>query len=247
MKGLYLTLVKVLLLSVCIDAQNYFSLLNKAPLVAGLGVQANPELNVTVDGFYPISLVDKHIEGMGLVAQVNLPLFSQKGFDFDFRLGAGVMLPLKGKFKAISGLSWNMSRTADINGQYFYSGFKLDFFPGIYGEKWVLAPHLSINYQPWLHLQHNQYAKHAFAGLYSSGNGTRQAPEDGWFLQHNLVFQTGIGVAYFKPEWNISLVAGYQHQANRLALKALPDLGILPFYGGLNMGYSLGNFKRISN
>lgn len=225
--------------SALVHAQNYFDLLNDGRHNIAVGVNASPQLNANADYFFGFENQGKLIDRYGVVAQANFPLFSQKGFDFDFRLGAGALLSFSGKFKSIAGLSWNFSRTEDLNGRYFHSGFKIDILPGYFGSKWVLAPHLSLNYQPWINIQHSEYAIKAFQDLYPNSQGEFNAPKDGWFYKNNITLQAGIGITYFQPTWHINLTAGFQHQPNRLGIIALPDIGIMPFYGGLNFGYSI--------
>jgi len=135
--------------------------------------------------------------------------------------------------------TWNFSRTADVNGQYFHTGLKIDVLPGYYGTNWAFAPHLSLSYQPFIHIEHSEYAKQAFQNLYPSGSGSFTAPKNGWFYQTHLMIQTGVSVAYFQSTWSLNLTAGFQHQPNRFGLLLFPDLGMLPFYGGLNFGYSI--------
>ena len=219
------------------NAQNYFGLLHGGGQVFSAGVNANPNLNANADYLFGFGNEGKTIERYGIIAQGNFPIFSQKGFDFDFRLGAGALIAFSDKFKSIVGLIWNISQTNDLNGRYFHSGFKIDLLPGYYGSKWVFAPHLALNYQPWIHIKHSKYAINAFKDLYPNGNGQYKAPKNGWFYQNNITLQTGVGVAYFKPNWHINLTAGFQHQPNRLGLIAFPDIGIMPFYGGVNFGY----------
>lgn len=225
--------------SLITNAQNYFGLLNDGQHIISAGVNAIPHLNANTDYFLGSDNQSNFFERYGLIAQANFPLFSQKGFDFDIRLGAGALLNLARNFKAISGISWSLSRTADINGRYFHSGFKLDILPGYYGKKWVFAPHLSLNYLPWINIKHSEYAIKAFQDLYPNNNGQFKAPQNGWFYQDNITLQTGVGITYFQPNWHINLMAGFQHQLNRLGIVALPDIGIMPFYGGLNFGYSI--------
>ncbi len=227
-----------------VKAQNYFGLLNNHKQVISLGANANPNLNTNADYLFYFENQGKRIEKYGIVAQANFPLFSQKGFDFDFRIGTGVLVNFSEKFKSIAGLSWNFSRTEDLNGRYFHSGFKIDIFPGYYGSKWVFAPHLSINYLPWINIKHNEYAKQAFDDLYPNGNGQYNSPKDGWFYQSHLIFQTGVGIAYYQPKWHLNFTAGFQYQPNRLEVISLPDVGILPFYGGINFGYCLKSTNR---
>ena len=221
-------------------AQNYFGLLHDGGQVLSAGVNANPNLNANMDYLFGLGNEGKTFERYGIIAHANFPIFSQKGFDFDFRIGAGVLVAISDKFKSIAGLSWNLSRTEDLNGRYVHSGFKIDLLPGYYGSKWVFAPHLALNYQPWIYITHSEYARNAFRDLYPNNEGQYKAPRDGWFYQNNITLQTGVGIAYFQPNWHINLAAGFQHQPNRLGLIALPDIGIMPFYGGVNVGYVLG-------
>lgn len=240
MKNLLIICVICLCSMTDIYAQNYFGLLNEGSHIISIGSNANPHLNANTDYFYGFdNSQDKFIERYGFLAQANFPIFSQRGFDFDLRLGAGALVFFSDKFKSIAGLSWNFSRTEDLNGRYFHSGFKIDILPGYYGSKWIFAPHLSLNYQPWINIKHSEYAINAFQDLYPNNNGQYTAPKDGWFYQNHITFQTGIGVAYFQPHWHLNLTAGFQHQPNRLGIVALPDIGIMPFYGGVNFGYSI--------
>lgn len=226
------------------NAQNYFSLLNDGRHIISAGTNANPQLNAHADFLMGFDHQSRFIERYGIVAHANFPLFSQRGLDFDLRLGAGALISFADRFKSIAGLSWNFSRTADINGRYFHSGFKLDFLPGYYGNKWVFAPHFSFQYQPWIHIKHSEYAINAFRDLYPNNDGSFKAPKDGWFYQNHITLQTGVGIVYFQPNWHLNLTAGFQHQPNRLGIVALPDIGIMPFYGGVNFGYVIKNKKQ---
>mgnify|MGYP005853349111 FL=1 len=221
------------------SAQNLFGLLNDGQSIMSAGINANPNLNANADYLFAFEQREGTVQRFGIITQANFPLFSQKGFDFDFRFGVGALLSISDKFKSLAGVSWNFSRTSDLNGRYFHSGFKLDILPGYYGSKWVFTPHLSLNYQPFIHIRHSDYAKRAFKDLYPGGEGPFKAPKDGWFSQNNLTLQTGIGIAYFQPKWHVNLTAGFQHQPNRLGLIALPDIGAMPFYGGVNFGYAI--------
>ncbi len=239
MKHLFFSLAFLILNINFVQSQNFFGLLNDGKHTISAGLNANPNLNANADYFLGFDNQGKYIERYGFVAQVNCPIFSQKGFDFDFRVGAGALIAFSDKFKSIAGLSWNISRSKDLNGRYVHSGFKIDLLPGYYGNKWVLAPHVSLYYQPWVNIKHSEYAINTFQDLYPNGNGQFIAPKDGWFYQNNITLQTGISVAYYQPNWHLILAAGFQHQPNRLGLIALPDIGIMPFYGGLNFGYKI--------
>ena len=239
MKQLFFSLAFLILSINFAQSQNYFGLLHESGQVLSAGVNANPNLNANADYLFGFGNEGKTLEHYGIIAQANFPIFSQKGFDFDFRLGAGALVAFSDKFKSIAGLSWNFSRTADLNGRYVHSGFKIDLLPGYYGSKWVFAPHLAFNYQPWIHIKHSDYAIKAFEDLYPNSNGQYKAPKNGWFYQNHITLQTGIGAAYYQPNWHINLTAGFQYQPNRLGIMTLPDIGIMPFYGGLNFGYSI--------
>lgn len=229
----------IVLFQLSAKTQNLFSLLNDGQHTISAGVNANPNLNANGDYIYSFEERQGTFQRFGILTQVNFPLFSQKGFDFDFRIGAGTLIKISSQFKALAGITCALSRTEDLNGRYFHSGFKLDLSPGYYGKNWAFAPHLSLNYQPLINIKHSDYAKKAFQDLYPISNGQFNSPKDGWFYQDNLTFQTGIGVAYFQPNWHLNLTAGFQYQPNKLGLISLPDIGIMPFYGGLNFGYSL--------
>lgn len=239
MKQYKLIIPLLLLFQLSVKAQNFFGLLNNGSHVVSAGVNANPHLNANADYLYAFEEREGTFQRFGIITQANFPIFSQNGFDFDFRIGAGTLIHISGHFKALTGISCNLSKTVDLNGRYFHSGFRIDLLPGYYGKNWAFAPHLSLNYQPFINIKHSDYAKKAFQDLYPSANGQFNSPKDGWFYQNNLTFQTGIGVAYSQPKWHLNLTAGFQHQPNKLGLIALPDIGILPFYGGLNFGYSI--------
>jgi hypothetical protein len=239
MKHYKLIIPLLLLFQLSAKAQNFFGLLNNGQHILSAGVNANPHLNANADYLYAFEEREGTFQRFGIITQANFPIFSQKGFDFDFRIGTGALIGFSNQFKALTGVTWNLSRTADLNGRYFHSGFKIDFLPGYYVNNWVFAPHLSLNYQPFIRIKHSDYAKNTFQNLYPNGNGQYTSPKDGWFTQNNLTFQTGISIAYFQPKWHLNMTAGFQHQPNRLGLIALPDIGIMPFYGGLNFGYSI--------
>lgn len=229
----------LLLIQLSAKAQNFFSLLGEGDHILTAGLQANPHLNFNADYFFVNKMKEGTFERFGIITQATFPLFSQKGFDFDFQIGAGALLHVSNRFKALTGFTWNLSKTADLNGKYLHSGFKLDMLPGYFSGKWMFAPHFSFSYQPFIHIKHSDYAKKAFSDLYPNANGKYNTPRDGWFYQNNLTLQTGFGIAYLQPKWHLNFTAGFQHQPNRLGLIALPDVGIMPFYGGINFGYSL--------
>jgi hypothetical protein len=239
MKKLLSILVILSLVSSFANAQNYFGLLNKGSHIISVGVNANPDLNSNADYLFNFDGQSKIIDRCGFIVQANFPLFAQKGIDFDLRIGAGALVAFSNKFKSIAGLSWNFSRTEDLNGRYFHSGFKIDYLPGYYGSKWVFAPHFALNYQPWINIRHSEYATNTFQDLYPNNDGQFNAPKNGWFYQNNITLQSGIGIAYFQPTWHLNLTTGFQHQPNRVGIISLPDIGIMPFYGGLNFGYSI--------
>lgn len=241
MKHLLFSLAFLILGIPFAQCQNYFGLLHDGgPVISG-GINANPNLNANADYLFGFKNGGKLIERYGIVAHANFPIFSQKGFDFDFRVGAGALVAFSDKFKSIAGLSWNLSRTEGLTGRYVHSGFKIDLLPGYYGSKWVFAPHLAFNYQPWIHIKHSEYARNTFQYLYPNNDGQYKAPKDGWFYQNHITLQTGIVVTYFQHNWHINFTAGFQHQPNTLGVVALPDIGIMPFYGGVNIGYLIKN------
>lgn len=164
-------------------------------------------------------------------------MFSQKGLDFDVNAGVATQLKFTNRFQMISGFSFALRRTEDLNGKYFNTGLKLDLLPGLYTTNWVVAPHLGLDYRPFIHIKHKAYATNTFKEL---GSTAYSAPENGWFTQNNLLPQIGIGTAYFKQNWNINLVAGLQHQPNKVGLVSLPDIGLLPFYGHVNFAHKVG-------
>ncbi len=241
MKHRIIFLLLVISLPKIVCGQNLFGLLNDGKQILSAGINANPNLNANADYLFALAPQEATFQRFGIITQINFPIFSQKGFDFDFRVGAAALLSISNRFKSLTGLTWNLSRTEVLNGKYFHSGFKIDFLPGYYGMQWVFAPHFSCNYQPFINIKHSDYARNAFQDLYPNGNGRFNAPQDGWFYQNHVMLQIGIGVAYFQPKWHLNVTAGFQHQPNRLGLITLPDIGIMPFYGGLNFGYSIND------
>jgi hypothetical protein len=241
MKYFQSCLMIMLFCQISARAQNWLGLLNEDPHIISAGVHANPHLNANADYLFAFEQKEETFQRFGLITQANFPLFSQQGFDFDFRVGAGSLIAFSNPFKALVGLSWNFSRTADLNGRYFHSGFKLDLLPGYYGKKWMFAPHVSLSYQAFMHIHHSDYPQQAFQDLYPNGDGAFNSPKDGWFTQNNPTLQIGLGMTYFQPKWHLNLTAGFQLQPNRLGLIAFPDVGIMPFYGGLNLGYAISS------
>lgn len=218
-------------------AQNYFGLLHSGKHFANVGIEANPHLNANVDYMYRPENLNPAGNRLGVLAQFNLPLFTENSFDFDVRIGAGYFVSFSKSFKMISGVSWGFHRTVDLNGRYFSTGFKIDLLPGYYGQKWTIAPHLSLDYRPLLRIKHSTYSRSAFQDIYHGGTATYSGPKDGWFYQNYLLVQSGIAFSFVQPLWNINMTAGFQHHPNKLGLITLPDIGILPFYGELNFGY----------
>jgi hypothetical protein len=218
-----------------LQAQNYLAAFNQTPLV-NIGINANPNLNTNMDYTQPINTKSKI--PMMIVAQFNIPLFSQKGFDFDARLGTGGSLSVTDNWKVISGISWGIHRTSDITGRYLTSGFKLDCYPGYRWSNWFIGTHFAYDYRPWIHMQYSDYSKNAFKDLYPNG-ANANAPENGWYTQRFMLLQTGIAVAYIKQNWNINLTTGIQTNFNKVNQFMFPDIGILPIYGGVNVGYGV--------
>lgn len=154
-----------------------------------------------------------------------------------------ILLASTPELRAISGISWNLSRTADINGRYIHAGFKLGFFLGYYGKEWVIASHLAAGYQPWTYIKHSAYVIEAFQDLCPGRAGPFSDPGNGWFYQNYLLLRTGPAVAYFQSKWHLHPTAGLQQQPDRVGLVSLPDIGIMPIYGGVNFGYSIPDRK----
>jgi hypothetical protein len=218
-------------------AQDYFGLLSAGSQYVYVGVSAAPALMAQTG--YAFGGAQVKGKPLWLTAGVTLPLFSQKGLDAELHLGAGYRFALSGRWSMLSGLSWTLMRSEDINGRYLCTGFKLDLLPGYSTTHWMVAPHIAFDYRPWLHITHSDYAKEAFDDLYPAGSGTYTAPRNGWFVQNNLSLQMGAGLAFLRAQWNINLKAGFNWQPNRLGLVTLPDIGIMPFYGSVNVGYKL--------
>ncbi len=221
------------------QAQNYLALMSEGKQIISMGINASPHLNANADYFLLSRNMGKSIERYCIVAQVNFPVFSQKGFDFDLRIGAGFLLNISHQIKTLAGMSWNFSRTEDVNGRYLHSGFKTEILPGYYSQHWALAAHFSMDAQPWIHIKHSTSASMAFQNLYPDYSGDFKAPKMGWFWQNSLTWQTGMAWAYFNSQWNFNVKAGYQHLPNQLGLEAFPDIGILPFYGSVNVGFTI--------
>lgn len=219
----------------CLFAQHYFGLLYPNRALANVSVQADPALGFGSGYFIAPAKMRLGQIPLGVGGSLHIPLSAGQGFDFDLTLGAGCLIDISERFKTIAGLSWGLHRSADLNGRYWNTGLKLDLYPGRYGDRWVIAPHLGLDWRPFVHLRHSAYAREAFQGL----NGKYDAPQDGWFRQRFWQQQIGLSVLYYRPRWNVQLTAGWQHYWNRLGINLLPDIGILPFYGGLNFGYLL--------
>ncbi len=216
-------------------AQHYFGLLYPDRTLLNASVHADPSLGF--GGSYFASREKMHLgkAPLGIGGSLHIPLSAVQGFDFDLRLGAGCLLDIHARFKTIAGLSWGLHRSADLNGRYWNTGLKLDLYPGHYGERWVIAPHLGLDWRPVVHLLHSAYAREAFQGL----NGNYTTPQDGWFRQRFWQQQLGLSALHYRPRWNVQLTAGWQHYWNRKSITLLPDIGILPFYGSLRFGYLL--------
>jgi hypothetical protein len=226
-------------------SQNLSGILHDGSQYIGIGATADPNLNFSADYFSNLNWESEKNNKIGILTSLNLPLFTQKkGFDFDLKLGIGSLITFAGQFKMISGFNWIISRTEDINGRYYNTGFKLDLLPGKYGRHWVLAPHFSVDYRPWINLKHKDYPKQAFQDLYQNREVQYNSPKNGWFHQNYISLQGGISITYFRPTWDINFVSGVQLQPGKTSLIALPDIGILPFYSGLNFGYCIN--KNIS-
>lgn len=224
-----------------VSAQNYFGLLHPNQNTVNFGVNANPGLNLNSDFMY--FLPEESAESnLGFLVSINVPLVTKQGLNFDIRYGGGYLWTIENNFKVICGAGMVVSRTSDLNGKYWNIGFKTDFYPGFYGKRWAIAPHLSWDYKPLVHIKHSEYAQQAFEDLYPDGAGKYNAPKDGWFYQSEYnIFQLGLGAAYHKEKWNVNLTAGFQYIPNRLKIVMLPDIGLMPFYGSLNFGYVLEN------
>ena len=236
MKRLFL-LIALTGLGNCGFAQNFLGLVQEGRHNVSLGVNANPILNLNADYLLQTNTDKKLLKRYAWIGHVNLPLFTQEKMDFDVKLGAVGLFQFSERLKMVSGLTWGFSRTEDINGRYLNSGFKMDLLPGYYGKKWVFAPHLSVNYQPWINIKHLEYARQAFEDLYPNGSGAFKSPKDGWFYQNSLSFQTGLGIAFTQPCWQVNMTGGFQYQPNSLGFISFPDLGIMPFYFGVNLMY----------
>ncbi len=243
MKTIYFLCILVLLSFNFLNAQMFPFILDNSSKMVSVGVSANPHLNSNVDFMYTLNTKHSLISRIGFYSQINIPLFSQNGLDVDIRFGTSALLNFSENFKSIAGLSWNISKTEDLNGKYLHSGFKIDILPGFYSDNWVMAPHGSFHYQPLVYVSHSEIAQSTFNDLYPNNNGVYNSPKDGLFYQNNLIFQFGVGCIYKQSDWFVNMTAGLQHQYNKLGINALPDIGILPFYGGVNFGYSLESIQ----
>lgn len=226
-----------------LHAQYDNGLLQQKPHNVSIGAQTSPHLSGVVSYLYNSRMHTERISKIGFTTQLRIPLFSQSGSDISWNSGVVGLSGISGKFKLRTGLAWELGRSSDLNGNYLLSGFKLDLLPGFYGEKWILGVHLSVNYLPWIHIRHSDYSKEAFHDLYPSGSGTYSGPKDGWFVQQNLLLQTGVGMTYLHKNWNLQFVGGLQLQPNQIGIFSLPDIGIMPFYGGITFGYAWGKSR----
>lgn len=233
-------ILSTLLFAKTAEAQFDNGLMQQTPHNLSVGAQASPHLSAVVSYLYNSRVQLPLFDKTGFTTQLRLPLFSQSGTDISWNGGVVGISGISGKFKLRTGLVWELGRSSDLNGNYLLSGFKLDLLPGFYSEKWIMGVHLSVNYLPWIHIRHSDYAKEAFHDLYPSGSGTYMGPKDGWFIQQNLLLQTGIGMTYLHRNWNLQLVGGLQLQPNQIGVFSLPDIGIMPFYGGMTFGYAFG-------
>jgi hypothetical protein len=92
MKHYKLIIPLLLLFQLSAKAQNFFGLLNNGQHILSAGVNANPHLNANADYLYAFEEREGTFQRFGIIIQANFPIFSQKGFDFDFRIGAGALI-----------------------------------------------------------------------------------------------------------------------------------------------------------
>jgi len=219
-------------------SQNLFGLLSEGEDITSLGFGANPHMDAGLD-FMDISKKSENpIERYGFFFSFSMPVFTSDGLDYDLKLGVCALIRHKKQFKSITGITWNFSRTEDINGRYFHSGIKWEILPGQYGKKWAAAPHFGIHYQPFLNVRQKDYGSRTFENLKQNSISEVQKSDISWHLQNYLRFELGLGIAHYDQNYNFNLIGGYSHLRNEPGLIALPELGILPFYSRVNLGYS---------
>jgi hypothetical protein len=205
-----------------------------------IGVGAAPHLDASVGYLFASDSLRLGGLPLGIVGNVSAPLFSQQdGVDASIRAGIGVILPFGGAWRMITGVSWGLHRSEDINARYWATGIKLDLFPGWYGQTWMIAPHLALDYRPFVHLEHKEYARQTFQNLYPNSTVSQREAYNGWLVQQFFLTQTGVSAAYFQDSWNINVVMGLQQHWNRLGILFLPDVGLMPIYGVIGVSFSM--------
>lgn len=240
MKYLIYTVLFTLHISTIAYSQQYFGLLQSRPHSVNMSVGAAPHLDASIGYLYASDSLRLGGLPVGIAANIAAPLFSQQsGFDASLRAGAGVLVPFGGAWKMLTGLSWGLHRTEDISARYWTTGLKLDLYPGWYGQSWMIAPHLALDYRPLVHLEHKEYARQAFQNLYPNANTPQREAQNGWFSQQFFLTQTGVSAAYFQERWNINVVMGLQQHWNRLGILFLPDVGLMPIYGVVGASFAL--------
>lgn len=183
-----------------LHGQNYFSLAHPSKSMVNMGLHADPHMNAQVDFNYSNPEKNSLLQRVGLCFQLHIPIFSQKGFDFDAGIGPIVRLKINSNYSVFGGLQWNISKSEDINAKYIHSGLKLDIIPAFQKNNHLIGFHTGVHYQPWIHIKHKDYAMRRYIDLYPNGNGTYMGPKDGWFTQPYVCIQTGIAYSYLKPD-----------------------------------------------
>jgi len=218
------------------ESQNHFGTLHQGNHYNNFGIMANPHLVFNTD--YRASLPNVRLFGqkINFILTFSVPLFTSNWFDIDGRLSSSYLIDITGDFKTIIGLSYNLSRSEDINGSYYTFGRKVDLYPGYFGDTWVFAPHFSVDYRPLVYIKHKANAIEAFEDLYPNSKGKYNAPKDGLYYQTLFIWQFGLTAIHRTPERNINITGGFQYMPNKLDIISFPELGILPIYGGINVG-----------
>lgn len=230
-------LISVLLIISCYTFSQSYDVLNyENKHIVSMGVSANPEMNVSVD--YMFHKTETNHLDFAYTAGINIPTSTSYKFDFDVHAGIASKIYTKNRWGIIGGINWENSFTADLNGDYFTTGLSCDILPGYFGKNWTITPHLGIRYMPFIHIKQSSYPLEAFDDLDSQVNYEKH---DGWFTQTNLISKMGLNIGRNFQFGTIQLMFGYQHIYNKLSLIALSDIGIMPFYGSVNVAIPLKN------
>ncbi|MCU0391858.1 MAG: hypothetical protein MUE81_12130 [Thermoflexibacter sp.] len=221
------------------QAQNHFGLLQNARQTAQVQFTANPALSMGFDYLMRVEKVKIKGKPIGIGASLAFPLFSQSQLDIDVSLGASYLAEIKNNWHILSRLKYGFYHTEDINGRFFNHGLRLDLYPMYRKKTWAFAGHLALDYRPFVHITHKEYAKKAFQDLYPNNDGNYAMPQSGWFSQNLLFVNYGIAITYTKEKWNVNFTIDYARSLAKLGNVFMPDIGIIPFSANLGIGYRL--------